>query len=209
VAIQEVTRDIATSFGLDRPRGALVNSVEKGGPAEKAGIEELDIIVRYDGKPVEASGDLSRLVGSTRPGAQVSAELVRKGSSRTVSITVGELQEDRVASAPAPRQGAKPVEATPNRLGIVVAELSTEQKASQKLSHGIVVTDVRPEAKAELRRADVLLTLIQAGRHTELRSVEQFNKLLAGLGRDAVITLQVKRGEINALVTVNGLAERG
>src|SRR5205085_7351130 len=83
VAIQEVTRDIATSFGLDRPRGALVNSVEKGGPAEKAGIEELDIITRYDGKPVEASGDLPRLVGSTRPGAQVNAELVRKGTNKT------------------------------------------------------------------------------------------------------------------------------
>jgi serine protease Do len=209
VAIQEVTRDIATSFGLDRPRGALVNSVERGGPAEKAGIEELDIIVRFDGKPVEGSGDLPRLVGSTRPGTQVNADVLRKGASRTVSITVGELQEDRVASAPAPRPGPKPPEATPNRLGVVVADLSAEQKANQKLGHGIVVTDVRPDAKAELRRGDVLLTVVQAGRHTELRSVEQFNKLLAGLGKDAVITLQVKRGEINTLVTVNGLAERG
>src|SRR5881394_3496033 len=75
VQIQEVTRDLALSFGLDRPRGALVNSVEKASPAEKAGVEATDIIVSFDGKPVESSSDLPRIVGSTRPGSQAALEV--------------------------------------------------------------------------------------------------------------------------------------
>jgi len=210
VSIQEVTKDLASSFGLDRPRGALVNSVEKGGPADKAGVEELDIILRFDGKPVEASIDLPRVVGATRPGAQVTAELLRKGSTRTVTISVSELIEDRVAGALAetPRL-AKPVESPPNRLGIVVSDLTPEQRRDPKLTHGIVVSELRPDTKVELRRGDILLAVVQAGRHTELRSVEQFNKLLTDLPTNAVLTLHVRRGESNAFVTVNGLADRG
>src|SRR3954466_1830959 len=68
VVIQEVTKDLATSFGLERARGALVNSVEKGSPADRAGVEPTAIIVSFDGKPVDSSSDLPRLVGSTRPG---------------------------------------------------------------------------------------------------------------------------------------------
>src|SRR3970282_475226 len=88
VVIQEVSKDLATSFGLDRPRGALVNSVEKGSPADKAGIEATDIITRFDGKIVDASSDLPRIVGSTRPGAKVELEAWRKGSARTFSLIV-------------------------------------------------------------------------------------------------------------------------
>jgi len=93
VVIQEVTRDLATSFGLDRARGALVNSVEKGSPADKAGIEPTDIIVSFDGKAVESSSDLPRLVGSTRPGSQSTLEVWRKGATKKLSLTVAELQE--------------------------------------------------------------------------------------------------------------------
>src|SRR5580765_3661192 len=125
VVIQEVTRDLATSFGLDRARGALVNAVEKGSPADKAGVEATDIILAFDGKQVESSSDLPRLVGSTRPGSQASMEVYRKGAKRTLSVTVAELQEDRVASAEKPGNRAKPqAEAPANRLGIVVGELS-------------------------------------------------------------------------------------
>src|SRR3954463_1525217 len=127
VVVQEVTRDLATSFGLERPRGALVNSVEKGSPAEKADIEPTDIIVAFDGKAVESSSDLPRIVGSTRPGSQASVEVWRKGTKRTMNVTVGELQEDRIAAVDKPR-AKPPVEASANRLGIVVGELSPEQK---------------------------------------------------------------------------------
>jgi serine protease Do len=209
VVIQEVTRDLATSFGLDRPRGALVNSVEKGSPADKAGIEATDIILSFDGKAVESSSDLPRIVGSTRPGSQSSLEVWRKGQTRKLGITVAELQEDRVASA-APAGRSKPqAEAPANRLGIVVGELSAEQKKGLSLSHGLVVTDVRPDSKADVRKGDVLLTMVHKGQHTELRSVDQFNRLLAGLDKNAVITLQIRRGESTAFVTISGLTDKG
>src|SRR5258708_7931835 len=103
VVIQEVTRDLATSFGVGKPRGALVNSVEKGSPADKAGIEPTDIILSFDGKAVDASSDLPRIVGSTRPGSNSTVEVWRKGAAKKLTLTVGELQEDRVASADKPR----------------------------------------------------------------------------------------------------------
>jgi serine protease Do len=208
VVIQEVTRDLATSFGLDRARGALVNSVEKGSPADKAGIEATDIIVTFDGKAVEGSSDLPRIVGSTRPGSQVPLEVWRKGATRRLQVTVGELQEDRIAARDLPR-APKQAEAPANRLGIVVAELSAEQKKGLGVANGIVVTEVRPDSRADVRKGDVLLTLVHKGQHTELKSVEQFNKVLAGLDKSAVITLQVRRGESTAFVTVAGLTDKG
>ncbi|MBI2754503.1 MAG: DegQ family serine endoprotease [Betaproteobacteria bacterium] len=208
VVIQEVTRDLATSFGLDRPRGALVNSVEKGSPADKAGIEATDIITKFDGKTVESSSDLPRIVGATRPGAKVDLEVLRKGANRTLGITVGELQEERVAARDAPRE-RKSAEVAANRLGIVVSELSAEQKKEMKLTHGLVVTDVKADARAEVRRGDVLLTVVHKGQHTELKTVDQLNRLLGGLDKNSVITLQVRRGESTAFVTVSGLTDKG
>src|SRR3954466_6701557 len=208
VQIQEVTRDLALSFGLDRPRGALVNSVEKASPAEKAGVETRDIITSFDGKPVESLSDLPRFVGSTRPGTTVPLELWRKGAARKLNVTVSELPEERVASADKPKP-QKSAEAQANRLGIVVAELSAEQKKERQVSNGLLVTEVRPDARADVRKGDVLMALVQKGQHTELKSVEQFNKLLASLDKSAVITLQVKRGETTAFVTVAGLTDKG
>src|SRR5687768_5819563 len=209
VVIQEVTRDLATSFGLDRPRGALVNAVEKGSPADKAGVEATDIILSFDGKPVESSSDLPRIVGSTRPGSSSAVEVFRKGQTRKLNITVAELQEDRIAAS-TPQERAKPQAAQPaNRLGIVVSELPAEQKKSLGVSHGVVVTDVRPDSKADVRKGDVLMTMVHKGQHTDIKSVEQFNKLLAGLDKNAVITLQLRRGESTAFVTISGLTDKG
>jgi serine protease Do len=208
VVIQEVTRDLATSFGLDRARGALVNSVEKGSPADKAGVEATDIIVTFDGKPVESSSDLPRLVGSTRPGSTSQLEVWRKGTTRKLSVTVGELQEERVATN-APARAKPAPEVAANRLGIVVTELSPEQRKALGLTSGLIVTDVRPDSKADVRKGDVLLTVVHKGQHTELKSVDQFNKLLTGLDKSAVITLQVRRGESVAFVTISGLADKG
>src|SRR6266852_233234 len=111
---------------------------------------------------------LPRIVGSTRPGSTSTVEVWRKGVTKKLSLTVGELQEDRVASADKPRP-QKPAEAQPaNRLGIVVAELSAEQKKEMKLSGGLVVTEVKPDARADVRKGDVLLTVVHKGQHTEL-----------------------------------------
>ena len=208
VVIQEVSKDLATSFGLDRPRGALVNAVEKGSPADKAGVEPTDIITKFDGKVVDSSNDLPRIVGSTRPGSKADLEVWRKGASKTLSLTVAELLEARVAAHDAPR-AQKSAELAANRLGIVVSELSAKQKEELKVASGLIVTEVKPEARADVRRGDVLLTLVHKGKHTELKSSDQLNKLLAGMDKNAVITLQVRRGDAMAFVTVNGLTDKG
>ncbi len=208
VVIQEVTKDLATSFGLDRPRGALVNTVEEGSPAARAGLQPSDIILAFGSKPVQSSIDLPRIVGATRPGSRVPVELWRDGASRTTNITVGELQEEKVAALePPPEQ--KPADVAPNRLGIVVSELTLQQRRELKLTHGVVVTDVGLTARADLRRGDVLLMLVQNGHQTELKSARQLNKLLASLDKAAVFTLQVRRGESTAFVTIPGLADEG
>lgn len=209
VVIQEVTKDLATSFGLERPRGALVNSVEKGSPADKAGVLASDIVTRFNGKGVESSSDLPRIVGGTRPGTLVQMEVWRKGAPRTLELTVGELREDRVEAVVPAKGGAKPAVAAPNRLGIVVAELSADQRRDLKLQHGLMVSEVRPNARAELRRGDVLLTLVHRGKHTDLTSVDQLNRLLQALDKTAVLTFHVRRGESTSFVTISGLGDKG
>jgi serine protease Do len=99
VVIQEVTKELADSFGLGKPQGALVNSVEKGGPAEKAGVEAGDIILKFDGKAVNASSDLPRIVGSTKPGSKVPLQVWRKGTARDLTVAVGEMTEEKRRSA--------------------------------------------------------------------------------------------------------------
>jgi serine protease Do len=208
VAIQEVSKDLATSFGLDRPRGALVVSVEKGSPAERAGIESSDIITKFDGKPIDAQSDLPRFVAAIRPGTKSETEVWRKGAARALSITVGEWEEDRLAGREAPRP-QRQAAAAANRLGVMVSDLSAKQKEELKLPGGVLVTEVRADARAEIRRGDILLSLVHKGQHTEIRSVEQLNKVLSGLDKGAVLTLQVRRGDSMAFVTVNGLSDKG
>jgi len=209
VLIQEVTRDLANSFGLDRARGALVNSVEKGSPADKAGIQATDIITRFGGKLVESSSDLPRIVGGTAPGSRVDVQVWRKGEAQTLEITVGELKEDRIAARDVPPGERSSGAGAANRLGIVVAELSATQKREMKLTHGLLVTDVRPNARADVRQGDVLLRFVHRGQQTELKSVSQLNRLLGGLDKNAVFTLQVQRGENTAFVTIAGLEDKG
>ena len=208
VAIQEVSKDLATSFGLDRPRGALVVTVEKGSPAERAGVESSDIITKVDGRTVDSQSDLPRFVAAIRPGSKAELEVWRKGGSRSLSITVGEWEEGRIAGREAPRP-QRQAAAAANRLGVMVSELTAKQKEDLKLSHGVLVTDVRPDARAEVRRGDILMSVVHKGQHTDLRSTEQLNRLLAALDKNAVLTLQVRRGDSLAFVTVNGLSDKG
>ncbi|HEX5476375.1 MAG TPA: DegQ family serine endoprotease, partial [Burkholderiales bacterium] len=208
VVIQEVTRDLATSFGLDRTRGALVNSVEKGSPADQAGLQATDIILSFGGKEVENSSDLPRIVGSTRPGSQAGLDVWRNGGRRHMTLVVGELREERIAMNERPHSRPAP-EVLANRLGIVVGELSDEQKKGLGLANGLVVLEVRPGATADLRKGDVLLTMVHGGRQSPLKTVAQFDRLLAGLEKNAVMTLQVRRGEATAFVSISGLPGKG
>ena len=207
VVIQEVSKELADSFGLAKPAGALVNAVEKGGPAEKAGVESGDIILKFGGKAVENSGDLPRLVGNTKPGSRASMEIWRKGATRDISITVGAMPEDRVASRDPARE--RPAERPANRLGFVASDLSAEQKRDMNVTGGVVVEDVRPNARADVRPGDVVTAVTSKGQTTEVKSAEQFNKLVSQLERGTTLTLHVRRGESTLFVTVRGETGRG
>jgi serine protease Do len=202
VVIQEVSKELADSFGLSKPAGALVNAVEKGGPAEKAGVETGDIILRFDGKPVSSSSELPRIVGNTKPGSRASVEIWRKGVTREVTVTVGELVEDRVAGR-SERRG-KPTEQVANRLGFAVADLTAEQKRELKVGAGVMVEEVQNSRRADVRTGDLITAVTARGRTTEVKSSEQFNRFLAQLERSTTLTLHIRRGESNLFVTVKG-----
>src|SRR5574340_620593 len=135
VAIQELTRELAESFGLSKPNGALISSVEKGGAADKAGIEVSDVILKFDGKPVNSSNDLPRMVAATKPGSKVAVELWRKGASRQVTVEVAEIPEDGTLARAAKKLADDVAEAI-SRLGITVSELSKEQLQELQINGG-------------------------------------------------------------------------
>lgn len=204
VVIQEVTKDLAESLGLSKTMGAIVNSVEKGGPADKAGIEAGDVILKFDGKPVTVSSDLPRLVAATKPGSKVNVQVWSKSNTRDVAVMVGEMPEEK--SAGRANRGNKPAERSANRLGLVVSELAPEQRRELKINGGLLVEDVRGSTtRTDLRPGDILLAMIFKGNSTEIKTVDQFNKLLAGLDKGSNVTLLIRRGEMQTFVTIKGL----
>ena len=209
IGIQEVSKELAESFGLGKAQGALVASVEKGAAADKAGIEVGDIILKFDGKNVAESSDLPRMVAATRPGSKVVLQLWRKGASRDVSATVGEIPDDETGTRSASR-GGKPAEpAAANRLGLVLTVPTAEQKRSLGIQHGLIVEEVRNGGtRTELRSGDVILSVILKGSQTDVKSMSQFNDLLQGVDKGATITLLVRRGDSQTFITIKGVSEK-
>lgn len=208
VVIQEVNKDLADSLGLERAGGAIVNSVEKGGPAHKAGIEPGDIIIKFDGKPVASSNDLPRIVANTAPNTQVPLQVWRNGHLRELSVVVGLTPDDK----PSKEKPSKPTRneaAKPNRLGLVLSELSSEQRKELSglgIKGGLLIDEVRGiAARADLRAGDILLAIIHRSVMTEARSAEQLDSLLAMLEKGSNVTLLVRRGESQRFVTLHNL----
>ncbi|QRM19737.1 Do family serine endopeptidase [Dechloromonas sp. TW-R-39-2] len=205
VVIQEVSKELADSLGLSKPMGAVVNAVEKGGPADKAGLEAGDVILRFEGKVIGNSADLPRMVGATRPGTRSVLQVWRKGATRDIPVVVGEMADEKQAAS-RPQRGIKPAEQAANRLGLVVSELTPEQKRELKLQSGLLIEDIRGAgARSELRAGDIIVALISKGATTEARTVEQFNKLLAQFEKGSNVTLLIRRGEMQTFVTIKGL----
>jgi serine protease Do len=205
VVIQEVSKELADSLALGKPMGAVVNAVEKGGPAEKAGLEPGDVILKFDGKPINASADLPRLVAATKPGSRSTVQVWRKGAMRDIAVTVGEITEEKAASNRPARSGKVP-EQQANRLGLVLNELTADQKRDLKISSGLLVEDVRgTTSRADLRSGDIIVALISKGATTEVKTVDQFNKLLAQFEKGSNVTLLIRRGEMQTFVTIKGL----
>ncbi len=196
VVIQEVTKELADSFGLTKPQGALVSSVEKGGPADKAGLEASDIILKFDSKPVNSSVDLPRLVASVKPGSKVNLQLWHKGSAKEVAVTVGEFTADKDRPVPPSKRGKAQEK---NKLGLALADLGAEQRKELKISAGVLVEDVRgPAARAGLQPGDVILAV----NNSEVKSVDQFNETVSKLEGRKNLALLVKRGESTQYITV-------
>ncbi len=192
VVIQQVTRELAESFGLSDPQGALVNSVEKGGPADKAGIEASDVILKFDGKHVESSGDLPRIVGQTKPGSRVMVEVWRKGKAKGIAIVVGEIDEGPTSSRSVPEKPAETTRNTISKLGLTVSGLSAEQRRKLNVKGGVKVEQVEgPAERAGIRPGDIVLAL----NNHDVKSIDQLKKLMAGYGKARSIALLVRRGQ--------------
>lgn len=199
IGIQELTKELAESFGMKNTNGALVAGVEKGGPADKGGLEAGDVILKFDGKPILTSSDLPRAVAATKPNKEIPVEVLRKGATRTLSITIGEMpaDKDEVAS----NKGMPKPEA--NRIGLMLKDLTPQQKKKLNGKNGLLVMDAQgAAAQAGLRRGDIVLGM----NNSEAISVDQFNKQLAAVASGKTVALLVLRGE-NTLyvpVKVNG-----
>jgi serine protease Do len=190
VVIQEVTKELAESFGLPKAAGALVNSVEKGGPADKAGLEPSDVILKFDGKTVSSSSDLPRVVAQTRPGSRVTMQVWRKGAAKDVTITVGEMPEEKVAQR-AGRRDSKSGNVVA-RLGLTLSELSAEQRKELGIGGGLLVEDVQgAAARAGIRRSDILMAL----NNQDIKSVEQLTQLLNQFEKAKSVALLIRRGD--------------
>jgi len=204
VGIAEVTKDVAEPLGLAKAAGALVRSVEANGPADRAGLEVGDIIVRFDGKPIEKSSDLPRIVGSTKPGSKVSLQVWRKGALRDLQVTVVEMEPERTARAGRNGQGGQPgggqpAPAAANLLGLAVSDIPEDRKQQLRIRNGVVVDSVDGAgARAGLRPGDVILSL----NNLDVTSAKQFNELTAKLDRAKTHVVLVRRGDSASFVPI-------
>jgi len=198
VLIQDVTRELAESFGMGTPRGALVAKVMPNGPAAKAGIKVGDVIVEFDGQQVNDSGSLPPMVGTTGVGRKVPVKVIRNGHTRVLTVSIGELPEE-VASSD---KGQAEVDHTDNRLGLDVGKLGDDQRKAMGLDKrgGVVVKNMREGAAAEagIRRGDVILML--DGK--QVTGPAQFAKLVDALPGGKSVAMLVQRGDGPIFVAV-------
>ena len=193
VEIDQVSREVAESLGLGATRGALVRGVQSGSPAEKAGVEAGDIIVKFDGKNIDRSSDLPRLVGGTKPGNKSTLTVFRRGATRDLSVTVAEIEAEEVAAATPAKQEKTPQPTAAGKvLGLVVSELTAAQKKDLKLKGGVrVESAVEGAARAGVKEGDVILSV----GNTEISSVKDFEAAVAKIDRSKVANVLVRRAD--------------
>ena len=185
VIIQEVSSDLADSFGLDRPRGALVSQVTPGSPADKSGLQASDVILSFAGKPVEDSSDLPRMVGMTKPGVKVPVQVWRRGAMKEISVVLGELPTDEMVAQGQDNRAY-------SRGGLALSNLTPEQRRALKIDHGLLVEETTGDAaRAGIRTGDIILAV----NNTTMRSVEDFRKIIATIPKGKSAAILVRRGE--------------
>jgi serine protease Do len=190
VTIQDVNQALADSFGLKAPQGALVSEVEKGSPAERAGVQAGDVIVKLGDKVITHSGDLPALVAELGPGAKTTLEVIRSGTAKSLPLTIGEMKAEKIAVSEQPAS-------QPGKLGLAVRPLSQAERNQTGIDGGLVVEEVSgPAAKAGIQPGDVVLAL----NGKPVRSPSELRKLLDATGKH--IALLILRDSAQIFVPV-------
>ena len=195
VGIQKVDMDLAKSFGLDRPSGALVTEVFPGSAAENAGVLAGDIVTSFNGKKVDLSDDLPQLVGRVKPSTTTKLEVVRDGKKKTLDVTVGALEEERLAN-----RNSNPL-LKKNRLGLVVEDIEPGSRQFEMGLEGVLVVKVLPGSAQEkgIKAGDV----IRAANNRRITSSAQFEELIADLPENQKINMLVVRENRSRYITVD------
>jgi serine protease Do len=185
VTIQTVTQELADSFGLKKPQGALVAAVEPRSPADKAGVKTGDIILGVDGRDIENSIELPRMIGESHPGTQVKLKIWRQGETKELAASLGEMPAEKVAKADTGGSKAKP-----SKLGVAVRPLTDQERGQIASDGGLLVEQVDgPAARAGVQAGDVIL----AFNNQPLKSVDQLKRLV-DKSRGAVALLIQREG---------------
>ncbi len=191
ILIQDVNRELAESFGMDDPRGAVVLQVVPDSPAEKAGFKVGDVVVDFNGKKIFRSSDLPLAVGQAPIDVKAKVKLIREGKAKTLSVLIAELPAADVlaenGSAAMTKKGKE------TRLGLVVEDLTAEQRKRLELDdRGIVVSEVEkgPAREAGLRRGDVILML----NNQDIKNIKGFKEIVKNLKAGKSTPVLVQRG---------------
>lgn len=186
VMIQEVSKDLAESFGLKKPHGALVAQVVDSSPAEAAGLKQGDVITKYNGEIIERSSDLPHMVGRATVGKKVTLDIIRAGKRQTIRVKIGELPTDKSGVVP-----AKASKVESNRFNIEVAELDENAQKRLQVSGGVVVTEVNYGAarNAGIRPHDVISSINNQAIH----SLADFNSVVKSLPNNRAIPVLIIR----------------
>ncbi len=193
VQIDSVSKEVAEAIGLGKPQGALVRGVEAGAPAEKAGVEPGDIITKFDGKTIEKSSDLPRLVGNIKPGTKSVVTVFRRGASKDLSVLVAEVEPEKPARKASAAEVKPPIAGPAQLMGLMVSELPEPQKKELKLKGGVKVDAAEGSAaRAGLREGDVIVAI----GNVEILSLKDFEAAIAKADKNKVINMQFRRGEL-------------